>query len=359
MNYIRKITAATWLYCKKAFKWYIGIFKGRPWYIKLLSATASVIVAFILYLGAVDINFLGLFGKSPSMSTIINTRPAQASEIYSADSVMIGKYFSENRTPVTYDDVNPIFWNALIDTEDERFYHHFGIDFQAFGAALKDYVVHHDARGASTITQQLAKNLFRVRTEYSTGLLGNIPGVKMLIMKTKEWITAVKLEANFSKEEILTMYANTVDFGSNAFGIKTACKTYFNTTPQNLTPEQAAVLVGMLKATTYYNPRLHPENSMNRRNVVLGNMLQRGHITQEQYDELTVKPIELDYSVENAYDGKALYFREAVKEYLSDWCYAALCRTGSMGQHETAAAALQQPLGQGKPLARRVPPRDT
>ena len=320
MNYIRKITAATWLYCKKAFKWYIGIFKGRPWYIKLLSATASVIVAFILYLGAVDINFLGLFGKSPSMSTIINTRPAQASEIYSADSVMIGKYFSENRTPVTYDDVNPIFWNALIDTEDERFYHHFGIDFQAFGAALKDYVVHHDARGASTITQQLAKNLFRVRTEYSTGLLGNIPGVKMLIMKTKEWITAVKLEANFSKEEILTMYANTVDFGSNAFGIKTACKTYFNTTPQNLTPEQAAVLVGMLKATTYYNPRLHPENSMNRRNVVLGNMLQRGHITQEQYDELTVKPIELDYSVENAYDGKALYFREAVKEYLSDWC---------------------------------------
>ena len=165
MNYIRKITAATWLYCKKAFKWYIGIFKGRPWYIKLLSATASVIVAFILYLGAVDINFLGLFGKSPSMSTIINTRPAQASEIYSADSVMIGKYFSENRTPVTYDDVNPIFWNALIDTEDERFFHHFGIDFQAFGAALKDYVIHHDARGASTITQQLAKNLFRVRTE--------------------------------------------------------------------------------------------------------------------------------------------------------------------------------------------------
>jgi penicillin-binding protein 1A len=254
------------------------------------------------------------------MSTIINTRPAQASEIYSADSVMIGKYFSENRTPVTYDDVNPIFWNALIDTEDERFYHHFGIDFQAFGAALKDYVVHHDARGASTITQQLAKNLFRVRTEYSTGLLGNIPGVKMLIMKTKEWITALKLEANFSKEEILTMYANTVDFGFNAFGIKTACKTYFNTTPQNLTPEQAAVLVGMLKATTYYNPRLHPENSMNRRNVVLGNMLQRDHITQEQYDSLTIRPIELDYSVENAYDGQALYFREAVKNHLQKWC---------------------------------------
>lgn len=321
MKYIRQIIGAAWLYMKNAFKWYIGIFKGRPWYIKILSTIASLIVAVILYLGAVDINFLGLFGKSPSMSTILNTRPAQASEIYSADSVLIGKYFSENRTPVKYEEVNPVFWEALIDTEDERFYHHFGIDFQAFGAALKDYIVHHDARGASTITQQLAKNLFRVRTEYSTGLLGNIAGFKMLIMKTKEWITAVKLESNFSKEEILTMYANTVDFGSNAFGIKTACKTYFNTTPQNLTPEQAAVLVGMLKATTYYNPRLNPENSLNRRNVVLGNMLRRGHLTQEQYSALIEKPIELNYSVENAYDGQALYFREAVKDNLSEWCH--------------------------------------
>ena len=222
---------------------------------------------------------------------------------------------------VKFEDVNPIFWEALIDTEDERFYHHFGVDFQAFGAALKDYVVHHDARGASTITQQLAKNLFRVRTEYSTGVLGNIPGIKMLIMKTKEWITATKLEMNFSKQEILTMYANTVDFGSNAFGIKTACKTYFGTTPKDLTSDQAAILVGMLKATTYYNPRIHPENSFNRRNVVLGNMLRRGHIDQEAYDSLKVMPINLDYSVENAYDGQATYFREAVKDYLSEWCH--------------------------------------
>ncbi len=320
MKSISTIAATLWRYVKKPLKWYISIFKGRPWYVKLLSAMGTLIVAFILYLGAVDINFLWLFGKSPSMSTIINTRPAQASEIYSADSVMIGKFFSENRTPVKYEEVNPVFWDALIDTEDERFYHHFGVDFQAFGAALKDYVVHHDARGASTITQQLAKNLFRVRTEYSTGLLGNIPGIKMLIMKTKEWITAIKLEATFSKEEILTMYANTVDFGSNAFGIKTACKTYFDTTPQNLTTEQAAVLVGMLKATTYYNPRLHPDHSMSRRNVVMSNMLHRGHLTQEQYDSLSVKSIDLDYSVENAYDGEALYFREAVKDHLADWC---------------------------------------
>ena len=115
-------------------------------------------------------------------------------------------------------------------------------------AAFKDYVIHHDARGASTITQQLVKNMFRVRTEYSTGLLGEIPGLKMLIMKSKEWITATKIEMFFDKKEILTMYANTVDFGSNAFGIKTAAKTYFNTTPKNLTPDQAAILVGLLKA---------------------------------------------------------------------------------------------------------------
>ena len=306
---------------KGVFRWYVSIFKGRPWYIKLLSSLATFIVVVMLYLLAVDINLFWLFGKSPSMNTIVNTRPAQASEIYSADSVMIGKFFSENRTPVKFEDVNPIFWEALIDTEDERFYHHFGVDFQAFGAALKDYVIHHDARGASTITQQLAKNLFRVRTEYSTGVLGNIPGIKMLIMKTKEWITATKLEMNFSKQEILTMYANTVDFGSNAFGIKTACKTYFGTTPKDLTPDQAAILVGMLKATTYYNPRIHPENSFNRRNVVLGNMLRRGHIDQEAYDSLKVMPINLDYSVENAYDGQATYFREAVKDYLSEWCH--------------------------------------
>ena len=306
---------------KGVFRWYVSIFKGRPWYIKLLSSLATFIVVVMLYLLAVDVNLFWLFGKSPSMNTIVNTRPAQASEIYSADSVMIGKFFSENRTPVKFEDVNPIFWEALIDTEDERFYHHFGVDFQAFGAALKDYVVHHDARGASTITQQLAKNLFRVRTEYSTGVLGNIPGIKMLIMKTKEWITATKLEMNFSKQEILTMYANTVDFGSNAFGIKTACKTYFGTTPKDLTSDQAAILVGMLKATTYYNPRIHPENSFNRRNVVLGNMLRRGHIDQEAYDSLKVMPINLDYSVENAYDGQATYFREAVKDYLSEWCH--------------------------------------
>ena len=304
----------------KSWTWYKGLYTGRKWYTKTGIGFASFIVAFMLYLFMVDINFLWLFGRSPGLSSIMHPKTVQASELYSADGVLIGKYFSENRTPVEYEDINPVFWEALVDTEDERFYHHFGIDFQGVFAAFKDYVVHHDARGASTITQQLVKNMFRVRTEYSTGLLGNIPGVKMLIMKSKEWITAVKIELFFNKKEILTMYANTVDFGSNAFGIKTAAKTYFGTTPKNLTADQAAVLVGLLKATTYYNPRINPKNSMNRRNVVLNNMMKHNHLTQEAYDTLTLKPVKLDFSVENNYDGQALYFREAVKNHLQKWC---------------------------------------
>ena len=316
----KSILSLPWRGVKKSVNWYIGIFKGRPWYIKILSTIASIVVFFILYLLAVDVNFLWLFGKSPSMEMIKNKRPAQASEIYSADNQQIGKFFSENRTPVEFADVNPVFWRALVDTEDERFFSHHGIDYTAFGAALKDYLLHNDARGASTITQQLAKNLFRVRTEYSTGLLGNIPGLKMLIMKSKEWITAYKLEYFFTKEEILTQYANTVDFGSNAFGIKTAAKTYFGTTPKNLTVDQAAVLVGMLKATTYYNPRIHPDNAVKRRNVVLDNMRRKGDLDQAAYDSLKTQEIELDFSVENAYDSKANYFREAVANELKEWC---------------------------------------
>ena len=154
-----------WSWIKGIWPWYKGLYKGRPWYIKTLAALVSLIVAFFLYLGAVDVNFLWLFGKSPSMSTIKNKRPAEASIIYSADGQVIGKYFSENRTPVTYEEVNPVFWKALIDTEDERFYSHHGIDYTAFAAVAKEYILHRDARGASTITPQLAKNLFRTRSE--------------------------------------------------------------------------------------------------------------------------------------------------------------------------------------------------
>ena len=318
------VQGAKWCATKlKAFwKWYKGLYKGRKWYFKTGVVVASAFVAFFVYLGMVDINFLWLFGKSPGWSTINNPITAQASEIYSADGKLIGKYFNENRTPVTYGDVNPVFWNTLIDTEDERFYSHWGVDPIGMFAAAKDAVTKGDGRGASTITQQLAKNLFRVRTEYSTGLLGKIPGIRMLIMKTKEWIIATKLELSYDKNTILSMYANTVDFGSSAYGIKTACKTYFNIAPKDLTAAQSATLVGMLKATTTYNPITHPENSLKRRNTVLANMVRRGHLSQAVYDSLSQTPLSLKYNVETNYDGQANYFREAVADYLKDWCEA-------------------------------------
>lgn len=300
--------------------WYRNLYRGRKWYAKTLIGIASCIVAFFLYLGAVDINLLWLFGKSPGFIAIKDAVTSEASEIYSDDGVLIGKYFNENRTPVKFEDVNPVFWKALIATEDERFYSHHGIDYKGLASAVKDAVVHHDARGASTITQQLAKNMFRMRTNYSTGLLGMIPGVRMLIVKSKEWIIATKLEMTHNKNEILTMYANTVDFGSNAFGIKTAAKTYFNCSPKDLTVEQAAVLVGMLKATTYYNPLSNPENSLRRRNVVLSNMVRHGDMTRADYDSISKIDIKLNYSVESNYDGTALYFREAVADELRTWC---------------------------------------
>lgn len=315
--------------CKAAWRWYKNLYAGRPWYIKSVAVICSLIVAFLLYLGAVDMNLFWLFGKSPGWMEISEHRTSEASELYSADGVLLGKYFNENRTPVNYEDVNPYFWRALIDTEDERFYDHWGIDPLGLLGAVKDAATGRGGRGASTITQQLAKNMFRVRTQYSTGLLGMIPGVKILIVKTKEWITATKLELYFAatkgrrdgKNEILTQYANTVDFGNNAFGIKTAAKTYFNTTPANLTVEQSAVLVGMLKATTYYNPISHPENSLQRRNVVLGNMRNHRDLTDEQFDSLKNISIDVsEFKVEENYDGQAKYFREAVAKYLSSWC---------------------------------------
>lgn len=304
---------------KRFGHWYVHRFKGQPWWYKAIAGIISFIVFVILYFTAVNLNFLWLFGKSPTIHSIMHPETSEASELYSEDSVLIGKYFNENRTPVEYEEINPVFFKALIDTEDERFYSHHGIDFQGLFAAFKDILKGH-ARGASTLTQQLVKNMFRVRTQYSTGLLGKIPGVKILIMKSKEWVLAVELEMFYEKKEILTMYANTVDFGSNAFGIKTAAKTYFNTTPKDLTAEQAAVLVGLLKATSTYNPRINPENSIMRRNVVLDNMQKHGHLTKQECDSIKKLPLGLNYKVETVYDGKALYFREAVANYLRQWC---------------------------------------
>ena len=301
------------------FPWYIKLYKGRAWYTKLSLGIVSFLVSIFLFLGMVDINFLWLFGKSPGFAEIKTPPTYAASEIYSADSVLIGKYFKENRIPVKYEEVNPTFWNALISTEDERFYSHHGVDFMGIGGAVKDALTRDGARGASTITQQLAKNMFHVRNKEYSGLLGKIPGLRMLIAKAKEWIIAYKIEFIYSKNEILTMYANTVDFGNNAYGIKTAARTYFNTTPRQLTTEQVATLVGMLKATTYYNPILHPSNSLNRRNTVLYNMVTHGHLTKNDYEKYSKMPMKLDVHVEENYDGRAQYFREYVADYLKNW----------------------------------------
>ena len=301
------------------FPWYAKLYKGRAWYTKTAVGVVSFIVAIFLYLGMVDINFLWLFGKSPGFIDIKTPPTYAASEIYSADSVLIGRFYKENRTPVKYEEVNPAFWNALISTEDERFYSHHGIDFMGIGGAIKDALTRGGGRGASTITQQLAKNMFRVRTQYSSGLLGHVPGLRMLIMKSKEWIIAVKLELIYSKKEILTMYANTVDFGNNSFGVKTAAKTYFNTSPSKLSIDQAATLVGMLKATTYYSPILHPKNSIRRRNTVLYNMVTHNVLPRNEYATYSKLPMKLDIHVEENYDGQAQYFREYISEYFKDW----------------------------------------
>lgn len=306
------------------------IYKG-PWYKQVVVWIATFFVSIVLLLGAVDINFLYLFGRSPGFSDIKSPITSAASEVYSSDSVLIGRFFNENRTPVKYEDLPPHLIRTLIDTEDERFYKHHGIDFQGLFAAVKDMVGGH-ARGASTITQQLAKNMFRVRTQYSTGLLGKIPGVKILVMKAKEWIVAVKLEMIFSKEEILTMYFNTVDFGSNSYGIKTASRTYFGKDPQDLNYEEAATLVGLLKATSTYNPRKNPKNSTSRRNVVLTNLYDHGHLvingkkaTRAQLDSIKAIPMKVSQkNLASNYDGIAPYFRLALADYIGDLCEKGL-----------------------------------
>lgn len=293
-------------------------YRGLVWYRKIANIFITSIVLFLLYLFIVDLNFLWLFGKSPSMRSISNPNQNVASIIYTSDGKVLGKYFRENRTPVVYDEISPKLIKTLISTEDERFYQHFGIDIQGVFAALKD-MTKGRSRGASTITQQLVKNMYKTRNQYSTGLFGYIPGVKLIISKTKEWTTAVKIEMFFSKKEILTKYLNTVDFGSNAYGIHTAAKTFFNTTPAKLNYEQSATLVGLLKATTSYSPIAHPKRSMERRNVVLENLVKQKVISQHVCDSLKLIPVRLSFSVEQSYDGDALHFRAYLEKYLQKW----------------------------------------
>jgi penicillin-binding protein 1A len=282
---------------------------------KLLYFFGTLIFLFL----CIEYNFLWLFGKIPSFDRLEKPEVDVTSEVYTADGKLLGRYYHENRTPVEFKKISPLLVKTLIATEDARFYNHSGIDWSAT-VSIFYYMFKGDKRGGSTITQQLAKNLFKTRGSTSRGLLGYIPGVKTFIAKLKEWITAVKLEKVYKKDQIITMYLNTVDFGYGAFGINTATHTFFNTSPDSLMPEQIAVLVGVLKATTSYSPVLHPESCVKRRNVVIGIMSRDKIITTAQAIDLKNKPLVLDLNFQTHYEGQGTYFRTMVENFLNKWC---------------------------------------
>ncbi|MBC7412346.1 MAG: penicillin-binding protein [Bacteroidia bacterium] len=270
-----------------------------------------VFVPFLLIVVFIFLAALGWVGFMPSLKELENPKSSLASEIISADGQILGKYYVENRSSVSFKDMSPNVIDALVATEDVRFYTHAGIDARALGRAIIKPFIGGNGGGASTITQQLAKNLF--------------PREKMnkfsfLFRKIKEWIIAVKLEYNYTKEEILAMYLNTVDFGQNSYGIKAAALTYFNTTPNKLTKPEAAMLIGLLKAPTYYSPVRNPENALRRRNTVLGQMRKAEKIDEEEFLRLKATKIELDYNPEDHNTGIATYFREYVRDEMRNWC---------------------------------------
>ncbi len=289
------------------------------------------LVGFVLFVVSVNANFLGLFGEMPEFESLENPESELASELYSADGVLLGKYFRENRTPVTYNELSPNLINALISTEDLRFEDHSGIDPRALARVFVKSIIlmQKNAGGGSTLSQQTAKNLFKTRSGDSQGLLSKIPVLRMVIIKTKEWIVATKLESAYTKDEILTMYLNTSDFGSNSFGIKTASKTFFNKDTRDLNAQESATLVGLLKAPSYYSPVYNTENSTRRRNTVLAQMKNANFISQSQFDSLASIPMELEYQVESHNEGLATYFREAVKADLIKWTKENLQPDGS------------------------------
>lgn len=291
---------------------------------RLWKIFAWTVFAGVFYIFTIHTNFLWLTGEMPSVSELQNPKLSQSSEIYSADGILLGKFFLENRTPVkNYKDLSPFLTQALVSTEDARFYQHSGIDFRAIlGVAAGIITGASERGGGSTITQQLAKNLFKTRKKEGItkkGLFGYVPVLKTLVIKTKEWLTAIKLERYYTKEEIILWYLNTVDYGSNAYGIKVAAKTYFNTSPDSLNIQESAVLVGMQKATNTYNPRRNYEKSLNRRNTVLSRMVKSDYLGKAQYDSLIKLPIALKINEETPYDGTSNYYKSALAKALEKW----------------------------------------
>jgi penicillin-binding protein 1A len=252
----------------------------------------------------------GVFGALPSFEELENPKSSLASEIISTDGQVIGKYYSQNRSNITFDQLPLCLQQALMATEDIRFYKHTGVDLKAIFRAVAGVMTGDGKGGGSTITQQLAKNLFP-REKMSK--------FQLVLRKLKEWIIAVRLERSYTKQEIMAMYLNTVEFSDNAFGIKSAAFTYFGKPIDSLKTEEAAVLVGMLKAPYQYNPRLHPKASNTRRNTVMYQMRKYKFITPQQYDSLSKSPIVLDFHADTHEDGIAPYFREYLRLWLKVW----------------------------------------
>lgn len=267
------------------------------------------VVAFpfaLIFLLIILISF-GVFGQMPSFSELENPKSMLATEIISGDGVLLGTFHIENRSYTSYEELSVHLTEALIATEDARFYDHSGIDFRSLGRVLIRTIMGGDRRsgGGSTITQQLALNLYSERES-------NI--IKRSVQKLKEWITAVKLERNYTKKEIIAMYFNTVPFGSNAFGIRSAAQTFFAKSPGELNVQESALLVGLVNGPTWYSPVRNPERALERRNRVISQMHKYGCITQEAKDSISAIPIDMSkYSMQDHNSGLAPHFREMIK----------------------------------------------
>ncbi len=253
---------------------------------------------------------LGLFGALPTFEELENPEKNLATEVISSDGVTLGKYAFKNRTPVGYSDLSENLVNALIATEDERFYSHSGIDFRGTARAI---VKLGKGGGASTITQQLAKNLFTKRASSNT--------FKRLTQKVKEWIVAIKLERQYTKNEIIAMYLNTQEFLFNAIGIRSAARIYFGKEPKDLDIQESAILVAMLKNPRQYNPNreISKKKSLIRRNVVFAQMEKNEFISQQEKDSLQKLPLKINFTPESHNDGLATYFREHLRKVMKNW----------------------------------------
>jgi penicillin-binding protein 1A len=268
------------------------------------------LAVFMIFLGLI---YLGVFGPLPSLKELENPSIMLASEVFADDGTSMGKYYIErgNRSNVEYKDISKNVIDALVATEDKRFYEHSGID--GYGIMRAVIKLGH-AGGGSTITQQLAKNLL------GQGL-GRNRFHRFFIEKPKEWITAIRLERNFTKEEILALYLNVVSFGDNIYGIRNASRTFFQKEPDRLSVDEAAILVGMLSGNTHNNPRKNPRAAINRRNTVINLMVENGYLHESEGSSLKQKPIDLsNYRKVDENNGLAPYFRDYIREELKKWC---------------------------------------